>query len=200
MKVTKLTNLMAIVIALAFAGSGCKHKPVNVTEIPGSKMGTPENNLNTAPMTPDNTLGGGTNGEMNIENTGIPANPAGSHEGWKRDESALSADTVYFAYDSSAIKPSEESKISAVADYLKSNASAAVEVDGHCDERGTEEYNRSLGERRALAIREKLVADGVDASRVDTVSFGKDKPAVEGHDESAWSKNRRGEFVVLTPP
>ena len=200
MKVTKLTNLIAIAIALAFAGAGCKHKPVGVTEIPGSKMGTPD--IGTGqPLPGSETSGGmGTGTGTGESTTGIPANPAGSHAGWNRNESALSADTVYFAYDSSAIKPGEDSKISAVADYLKSNASAAVEVDGHCDERGTEEYNRSLGERRADSIREKLVSLGVDASRVDTVSFGKDKPAVDGHDESAWSKNRRGEFVVLTPP
>lgn len=193
---------MAIGLALAFASSGCKHAPVGVTNIPNGKHGgvtdvgpanpldnTNPNNLNSGP---------GVNGQNN--NNGIPANPAGSHEGWKHDATALSAQTVYFAYDSSVIRTGEKSKISAVADYLKSNASAAVEVDGHCDERGTEEYNRALGERRALAIREELVGLGIEAGRVDTVSFGKDKPAVEGHDEAAWSKNRRGEFVVLTPP
>ena len=73
-------------------------------------------------------------------------------------------------------------------------------VEGHCDERGTEEYNRSLSERRALSIRERLVNLGVSASRVTTEAFGEDKPADLGHDEAAWSKNRRGEFILLVPP
>jgi peptidoglycan-associated lipoprotein len=75
-----------------------------------------------------------------------------------------------------------------------------VEVDGHCDERGTEEYNRALGERRALALREELISLGVDPNRIDTVSYGKDRPAETGHDEAAWRKNRRGEFLLETPP
>jgi peptidoglycan-associated lipoprotein len=107
---------------------------------------------------------------------------------------------VYFDYDSSVIKPSEKSKVAAVADYLKSNSANAVKIEGHCDERGTEEYNRSLGERRALALREELVGLGTDAARVDTISYGKDRPASPGHDEAAWKMNRRGGFIVLTPP
>jgi peptidoglycan-associated lipoprotein len=90
--------------------------------------------------------------------------------------------------------------VTAVADHLKANATAAVEVDGHCDERGTEEYNRALGERRALAVREELILMGVDGQRVVTKSFGEDRPIDPGHDESAWKKNRRAEFILLTPP
>jgi len=142
----------------------------------------------------------GTGGETSTTPTsgGIPQGQG--HPGWGEDPGALQADTVYFDFDSSVIKPSEKSKISAVADYLKSNAANAVKVEGHCDERGTEEYNRALGDRRALAIREELVNLGTDANRVDTISYGKDRPAVQGHDEAAWSKNRRGQFVLLTPP
>ena len=72
-------------------------------------------------------------------------------------------------------------------------------VEGNCDERGTEEYNRSLGERRALAAREGLAKLGIDPMRVFTRSFGKDKPADTGHDDSAWAKNRRDDFVLLHP-
>jgi peptidoglycan-associated lipoprotein len=83
---------------------------------------------------------------------------------------------------------------------MKANAQNALEVDGHCDERGTEEYNRSLGERRALALREELIRLGVNGELIDTVTYGKDRPAEAGHDEAAWKKNRRGEFLVETPP
>ena len=76
----------------------------------------------------------------------------------------------------------------------------AVLVEGNCDERGTEEYNRSLGERRALAGREYLIKLGIDADRVDTITYGEDRPADPGHNEAAWAKNRRDDFVVLTAP
>ena len=199
MKATKFVNLIAIGLALAFVSTGCKHKPVGLTDIPNPHPGrVPDPGSGNPIAPPDNGLNGGNTG--GASGTGIGSNPAGSHAGWKREETALAADTVYFAYDSSVVKTGEKSKISAVADYLKSNPIAAVEVDGHCDERGTEEYNRSLGERRALAIREDLVALGIEPGRVDTISFGKDKSLVEGHTEAAWSKNRCGIFVVLTPP
>jgi peptidoglycan-associated lipoprotein len=122
------------------------------------------------------------------------------HDHWIRDTETLKSDTVYFDFDSSVLKTAEKPKVSAVADYLKANSAAAVKVEGNCDERGTEEYNRSLGERRALAVREELIRLGVDPTRVDTISYGKDKPAVPGHDEAAWKQNRRDDFVVLTPP
>ena len=103
---------------------------------------------------------------------------------------------VYFDYDSARIRPSEDSKLQAVAAYLKSNPGKLV-VEGHCDERGTAEFNRALGERRALAAREELVKQGADGSRITTISYGSDRPADMGHDEAAWSKNRRCEFVVV---
>jgi peptidoglycan-associated lipoprotein len=83
---------------------------------------------------------------------------------------------------------------------MKANQAKAVLVEGNCDERGTEEYNRSLGERRALAVREELIRLGIPPTDVDTISYGKDRPAEQGHDEAAWKKNRRDDFIVLTAP
>jgi peptidoglycan-associated lipoprotein len=103
---------------------------------------------------------------------------------------------VLFDYDSARIRPSEQSKLEAVAAYMKANPGKLV-VEGHCDERGTAEYNRALGERRAIAARDELVKLGVDTSRISTISYGKDRPADPGHDEAAWAKNRRCEFVVV---
>jgi peptidoglycan-associated lipoprotein len=82
---------------------------------------------------------------------------------------------------------------------LKSDPSTKLTIEGNCDERGTEEYNRSLGDRRALAAREALAKMGVDPARIRTISYGKDKPVDPGHDESAWSQNRRDDFVLLHP-
>jgi peptidoglycan-associated lipoprotein len=103
---------------------------------------------------------------------------------------------VYFDYDSARIRPSEDAKLQAVAAYLKSNPGKLV-VEGYCDERGTAEFNRALGEKRALAAREELVKEGADGSRITTISYGSDRPADLGHDEAAWSKNRRCEFGIV---
>jgi peptidoglycan-associated lipoprotein len=112
---------------------------------------------------------------------------------------ALAAYTVHFDYDSSLIKSSEQANLAQVADKLKSAPDDKLQIEGNCDERGTEEYNRSLGERRALAAREALINLGIDGMRIRTLSNGKDKPAVAGHDEKAWSQNRRDDFVLLLP-
>lgn len=103
---------------------------------------------------------------------------------------------VYFDYDSTQINASERGKIEAVADHLKSG-SVGIIVEGHCDERGSAEYNLALGERRALAVRAYLVGLGVDGARVQTKSYGEENPVATGHDESAWRQNRRAEFVIV---
>jgi peptidoglycan-associated lipoprotein len=105
---------------------------------------------------------------------------------------------VYFDYDSARIKPSEMSRLEAVAAALRGNSKNLV-IEGHTDERGTAEYNRALGERRAQAARAELIRLGVDAHRVTTISYGKERPAEMGHDETSWAKNRRCEFVLVGP-
>jgi peptidoglycan-associated lipoprotein len=113
---------------------------------------------------------------------------------------ALRDNTVYFAYDGADIRPGETSKLDAIVSYVKSGGSKAIRIEGHCDERGTEEYNRALGERRALAAREYLVRAGVSGAQIDTRTMGEDNPAVPGRAEAAWSKNRRAEFILLQVP
>ena len=105
---------------------------------------------------------------------------------------------LYFPYDQNTISSSEESKVAAVAQYLLGHPEAGVVVEGYCDERGTEEYNRALGERRALAANEMLVEIyGIESSRIKTVSYGEERPAVTGTGDAVWSKNRRDEFVPV---
>lgn len=103
---------------------------------------------------------------------------------------------VFFAYDSAQVSDSERAKVEEVARHLKQNASVAVIIEGHCDERGSNEYNLALGERRALAVRAYLTGLGISADRIQTKSLGEESPADPGHDETAWSANRRGEFVI----
>jgi peptidoglycan-associated lipoprotein len=103
---------------------------------------------------------------------------------------------VYFDYDDSTLRPDAREALRKNATFLKSNTGVAVEVQGNCDERGTEEYNLALGKRRAEAAKSYLVDLGVNSSRVATVSFGEEKPVAVGHDEASWAKNRRSDFVV----
>jgi peptidoglycan-associated lipoprotein len=192
----RFTNLVIIALLLTVAVVGCRKKPGYLTPLPG-KNATAIQDPGTA-----GRLGSGTEGVNPAETSGIPLGDPSKHDNWTANAEIFKDRTVYFAFDSSAVQAGEKSKIAAVADYLKANNAprTAVRVEGHCDERGTEEYNRALGERRALAVREELISLGIDPTRVDTVSFGEDRPAAPGHDEAAWRKNRRGEFILLTEP
>jgi peptidoglycan-associated lipoprotein len=104
---------------------------------------------------------------------------------------------VYFDFDKSEIKPEFAGVITTNAQTLTSNPNLKVKLEGNTDERGTREYNIGLGERRAQAVRRALMLQGVAANQITTVSFGAERPAVEGDDESAWAKNRRVELVYL---
>jgi peptidoglycan-associated lipoprotein len=104
---------------------------------------------------------------------------------------------VLFDYDSTTVRSSERDVLDQVATWAKENPGKKILVAGHCDERGTLEYNRALGQRRASAAREYLIKQGVPASNVGTVSYGEEQPSDTGHDEGAWTKNRRAEFGVV---
>ena len=104
---------------------------------------------------------------------------------------------VYFGFDSTVVPQGELGKIDAVAQHLTEKTDRVVVVEGNCDERGSSEYNMSLGENRAIIIRNYLVQSGITSDRIQTRSYGAEKPAVDGHDESAWAKNRRGEFAIF---
>ncbi len=105
-------------------------------------------------------------------------------------------ENVLFDYDSYQIKPSEAPKIDRVAEYMRSNTRVRLVAEGHCDERGSREYNMALGEQRALAVRAHLIGSGIDPARIQTKSYGEERPVNPGHDESAWRLNRRVEFAL----
>jgi peptidoglycan-associated lipoprotein len=192
---TTLIYPLALVLAVTLAATGCRHKPVKVTQMPGMTMPTPnEPNPNTLPSGPT-FPSGETPGTAN----GIPLPPSDLIEGMIPDRAALAAYTIHFAFDSAVVRDGEKANLQSVAQQLAADPKTKLMIEGNCDERGTEEYNRSLGERRALAAREALAKMGLDPMRVFTRSFGKDKPADPAHDDAAWSKNRRDEFVLLHP-
>jgi peptidoglycan-associated lipoprotein len=194
---TTLIYSLALVLAVGLTATGCRHKTPPLTPMrAGMAPPAPENPLPpTYPYTPP------TNPGLN-PNDGIGGIAMANQEdmyGMVPDRLALAAYTIHFPYDSSVIRDTEKSSLQSVAQALAADPKTKLLVEGNCDERGTEEYNRSLGERRALAAREALVKQGVDPMRVFTRSYGKDKPADTGHDAAAWQKNRRDDFVLLHP-
>lgn len=121
---------------------------------------------------------------------------AGPVPGSQEDLIVQVGDRVFFAYDSSQLSFEAQSTIQALSVWMNDNPSVTLTLEGHCDERGTREYNLALGERRANAVGDYLVALGINPGRVSTISYGKERPAVPGSNESAWAQNRRGVFSV----
>lgn len=193
MKSAKLMNVFVASVLLVTVASGCKKGPKNITAIPANQVRPGGGEMNPA------IPGGGLNQGGNLQGGNL-SGELPQPFGGARDPQALAAQTIYFDYDRSAIQPGEQGKLDAVATYLKNTAGVQVLVEGHCDERGTEEYNRSLGERRAIAAREYLLQKhGISSERVTTASFGEDRPAVLDKTEEGYAKNRRAEFIVLRP-
>ena len=179
-----------ISIALLLAGaallSGCPKKH-NVIEPPAAGTQIP---------------GASTNGNEGASTSASALNGAAGTEGMSTDGTyatgALARHIIYFDFDKSEIKPEFADIVSAHAHNLTSHPNLKMKLEGNTDERGTREYNIGLGERRAQAVRRALMLQGVAESQLTTVSFGSERPAAEGDDEGAWSKNRRVE-MVYTP-
>ncbi len=123
-------------------------------------------------------------GDLSVESLSDPNSP-------------LSQRVIYFEYDSSEVASQDRPLVEAHAAFLAANPEIKVAVEGHADERGAREYNIGLGDQRAQSVRRMMEFQGVSPAQISTVSFGEEKPAVEGHDESAWSMNRRVELVYV---
>ena len=215
----KSSTMMAIAFCgvLAFAVSGCKYddEPVPTddiaqgTEVPAEGEGV-DNAMaggQDVATDPDAANAGAANaGDLanaGADMSGITDGDGNPATGLPFDQDPnyvrctdVAFEPVYFGFDASNLQPSEMSKIEAVAAHLKQTGRVVI-VEGNCDERGSNEYNLSLGEIRAIAIRDYLVTLGVNVQSIQTKSYGEEKPAVVGSNEGAWSKNRRGEFAVF---
>lgn len=214
MKLAKSVYLLTVALTLSSALVGCKKGLNRTTSIPGQREGAiadggpgqardlgqggiipPINTGNNTGVIPANT-----GFDPNSGNVGIEA-AKGDFSNWIENRDEFANQTVYFDFDKSNIKPGEVGKLEEVARRMKESFKGkALRIEGHCDERGTEEYNRALGDRRALSVREKLVQLGLDPEMLPTITFGEEKPADPGHNDGAWSKNRRGELILLSPP
>jgi len=197
----KIHTLFAVGLGtLLLAVTGCKNNPVRTTALPGwnDPSLTSKSTTDLAAQPVRDKAGEVSAVDSYPVNGDLPDDA--KIDGREQDRTTFAAQTVYFEYDHANVKTDEASKIDQVAAALKGKGPGYdLLIEGHCDERGTEEYNRSLGERRALALRELLMKSGVSGGQIFTRTFGKDRPAHTGHDEASHAKNRRGEFVLVLP-
>lgn len=142
-----------------------------------------------AGLTAGNGTGSSVGGGAGTEITA----PPGTQEHLQQ---VTSADRVFFGYDQHTLTAEGRAQVAAWADWLSANPNARILVEGHCDERGTRDYNLALGARRSYAVEVELRARGIDGSRIETTTFGKERPAVPGSNEAAWAQNRRAVVVV----
>ena len=211
MRMRSHVHLLCVAMLLlgALALAGCPKRP-EVAQAPGSAVG-PAAATSQAPgsMAP----GAGPAqaqpraGEVPVTRTPAPgespvqprpgaAAPGGAQAGGVPGASPLK--DVFFDFDKAAIRDDLKAALNDNVGWLKVNTGAKALIEGHCDERGTAEYNLGLGERRAKAVKDYLIAAGIAADRISTISYGKERPFVLGHDESAWKWNRRGHFVITS--
>lgn len=180
----KSHNILTVLLlaGILIAGAGCNmfdsQVPPNQTD-PVKTAEAPEEIETSTPWTKD----------VAIESGGL------TKDGWQPIKN-VTLPTIYFAYDRSTIGSSERYKLNQVAKYLNENKMFALIIEGHCDEKGSAEYNRALGERRAIAVRDYLKNLGVSEARIKTISYGEDRLAYKGDTEIAHAKNRRAELIL----
>jgi peptidoglycan-associated lipoprotein len=194
MKLNRIVFPLMIALVAMFAATGCKKTPPKTTSLPGA------NSIVGDPSQPTLPPGQPMDNPTDVNKTGgLATANLDEFEGMIKDKAALAAYTIHFKFDSAVVMKEDHSKLEAVASALKSSRSDKLLIEGNCDERGTQEYNRALGERRALAAREALAKMGVSPDRIRTISYGKDNPVNPGHDDAAWKANRRADFILLHP-
>jgi peptidoglycan-associated lipoprotein len=177
----RLPLLFALTLAITACGSDKDQNYTGMGDNPSAlPTGGPGDQVNTAEP-----------------GSGIPPGPRGDFNPDKADYATLASDTIYFDFDKSTIGGAERGKLDAVSEWFKANPGHSLFLAGHADKRGTPEYNRALGERRALAAREYLVGLGLPAASLYTNSYGSDRPAIDGDTEEAYAKNRRVEIGVI---
>ena len=179
-----MRRILVLMLIACLGVVGCGHKPIKP-------------DVNQASQTANSGVdanGAGANGAA----AGQTAN-GGDEDTAGPQAGLLARRVIYFDFDSSEIKGDGTDIVGAHAKYLTNNPTARVRLEGHTDDRGSREYNIGLGERRAQSVRRALLLQGATEAQLSTVSYGAERPAVAGHDEAAWSKNRRVEIVYLTP-
>jgi peptidoglycan-associated lipoprotein len=190
-----LTSLVIVLVVLAPACRTTKKKvdtrPAETTQAPAPDLSATVDTATTV-APPDDFV----KNEPTVTEEVVPTGMEELNK-WARDKGYVR--DAFFSYDESTLDADAQSALSASANWLKGSQGASYNllIQGHCDERGTEQYNLALGDRRANIAKDYLVTLGVDASRIKTVSYGEERPFEEGHDETAWAQNRRAHLVLV---
>ena len=187
-----VTRGSQLIVAILVIGTalvvGCAKRPATTAASAPAPTGT---------AATTGATGGGTSTPMTPPATTAPATPAPTARPSPKEFVAVAdLKPIYFDFDKYDIRPGDAKVLDANAQWLKSHGDQLVLIEGHCDERGTNEYNLALGERRAKSTMNYLVSQGVQASRVTIISYGEERPVCTQHNEECWSKNRRGQFLV----
>lgn len=169
-------SLMLAFALIVITGCGGGKKAMKTTEMPAPQVTSTEPVAQPKPM------------------------EKAASESAKKELGVLSLENVYFDYDKYNLTPSALDILARHAQALKQYREIPVVIEGHCDERGTIEYNLALGEKRANAVKDYLVSLGIERSRLSTISYGKERPVDTRSNETAWARNRRAEFVIKTQP
>ena len=200
-----LQRLIAL-FAVAFFVAACETASQTTTDSAGDT--TASSSSSTASSSTASASGSSSSGSSGSSSTSSSgSSSSGSSSSGASSSAAAGTDTaadklasigntVYFSYDSAALDGNSQATLYRQAAFLNGNPSLTVTIEGHCDERGTREYNLALGERRAAAARDYLLAQGVDPARIKVISYGKERPAMAGSNEDSWAKNRRAATVL----
>ncbi len=183
-----LQRLIALA-AVAFFVAACETASQTSTDSAG------ESSSSAASSSASTSSSSGTSGSSSSSSSSAASSSGGGVDSVE-DKLAAVGNTVYFGYDSAVLDGNSQATLYRQAAFLKGNPSLTVTIEGHCDERGTREYNLALGERRAAAARDYLLAQGVDPARIRVISYGKERPVAAGSNETSWSKNRRAATVL----
>ena len=187
---------IALVACLILAGGcGCAKKTVKTEESTAAKPAVTAPDTEPAPPTPPAEPVFGE--EEPLDSGRAPASSSVSSRRILEGRTTAPMLPIYFDFDKYVIRPDQKKRLIANAEFLKKNPRLIVRIEGNCDERGTNEYNMALGERRAMSAKKYLVDLGIAADRIRTISYGEERPLNHGHDEHAWSQNRRDDFVIL---
>ena len=198
LRITAIVSLSIVLLA------GCGRKAGSVAPEPPADMAASSEEADTEAGMADAMGDEEAMSEADIlaERAMVAERQAQQAEAMRQEEMAEMAraafvnEDIHFAFDSFLLGPEAERILGEKAAWLQENTAVDVQIEGHCDERGTSDYNLALGERRANAVQQYLTVLGIDSGRLSTISYGEEQPLDPGHDETAWSRNRRAHFVI----
>ena len=202
--VFQLLRITIIVFVSTILLAGCGRKAGSVAPEPPADMAASSEEADAEAGMPDGMGDEEAMSEADIlaeramvaEQQALQAEAMRQAEMTQMAEAAFVNEDIHFAFDSFLLDVEAEHILGEKAAWLQDNGGASVQIEGHCDERGTSDYNLALGERRANAVQQYLSVLGIDSGRLSTISYGEEQPLDPGHDETAWSRNRRAHFVI----